>query len=152
EQKPTGQRHVFRVKTETTLLRLRLLRPDLSARAGLDYTLTIDDGDTRQGTTDDDGQLEEEIPPIAAPGTIGVTENGNDESSLLPLGTIMPVERVKGAQQRLLNLGFDVGAVDGVWGKRSRAAMRDYQDLRSLTATGKLDDPSRADLKTTHGC
>ncbi len=39
-------------------------------------------------------------------------------------------------QQGLTALGFDTGATDGVFGRRTRQALRDYQQSRSLPADG----------------
>src|SRR5882672_835722 len=39
-------------------------------------------------------------------------------------------------QQGLTALGFDTGATDGVFGRRTRQALRDYQKSRSLPADG----------------
>lgn len=150
----TDRRHHFRVRAAPTLVRLKILRADLQPRAGLAYTLTIDGGEVRNGSTDDQGLLEEPIPPMTAEVTIAFEENDNPESYRIPLGTVRPVETTEGVQQRLLNLGFDCGEVDGVWGRRSAAAMREYQAMRSpdLRVTGQADDASRADLVATHGC
>jgi hypothetical protein len=148
----TDRRHPFRLTADPTLLRVQILRVDLTARANLDYTLTIDGTRTLSGKTDGDGKLEQQISPTAKEVTIAFNENDNPESYRLPLGAIMPVDVVKGTQQRLLNLGFDCGPVDGQWGRHSTAAMREYQELRGLNQTGRRDDASRADLKSTHGC
>ena len=35
--------------------------------------------------------------------------------------------------------GFDVGPIDGILGRRTSAALRDFQQQQQLTQTGKLD-------------
>lgn len=40
-------------------------------------------------------------------------------------------------QQRLKGLGYDVGAPDGSWGPRSRAALIKFQKAKGLAATGE---------------
>jgi len=39
-------------------------------------------------------------------------------------------------QNYLLKLGYDIGAVDGILGRKARAALRDYQKKRGLAADG----------------
>jgi uncharacterized protein (TIGR02594 family) len=43
---------------------------------------------------------------------------------------------VRGIQQALKDKGFDPGDVDGVWGRRTIAAVRAFQQARGLTADG----------------
>lgn len=46
------------------------------------------------------------------------------------------------AQQRLKALGFDPGPVDGLWGRKSQAALRHYQETYELPVTGEVDRPT----------
>jgi hypothetical protein len=46
------------------------------------------------------------------------------------------------AQQRLKELGFDPGPVDGLWGPKSQAALRRYQETYELPVTGEVDRPT----------
>lgn len=43
-------------------------------------------------------------------------------------------------QQALSAKGFNPGAIDGLWGKKSANALRDFQKANGLAATGKIDD------------
>lgn len=45
-------------------------------------------------------------------------------------------------QQRLIDLGYLTGKADGIWGAKSTAAMKQFQRLHGLTATGKADRDS----------
>lgn len=47
--------------------------------------------------------------------------------------------RIAAVQQALREAGFDPGAIDGLWGPRSREAMRRYQVSRGLDPTGDAD-------------
>ncbi len=49
-------------------------------------------------------------------------------------------EQVREAQRLLNSIGLDVGPVDGVFGPRTRAAVRDYQDQSRLPVTGVIDE------------
>jgi hypothetical protein len=48
-------------------------------------------------------------------------------------------DAVRAAQQMLSKNGFDVGPIDGILGRRTGAALRDFQQQQQLTQTGKLD-------------
>ena len=54
---------------------------------------------------------------------------------------------VEAAQRRLVALGYEPGAVDGVMGRRTRSALRAFQRARGLTPTGRVDDATRAALR-----
>ena len=49
-------------------------------------------------------------------------------------------------QQALVNFGFKLGAVDGVWGKKSSSALRAFQKAHGLNETGVLDEATSAKL------
>jgi peptidoglycan hydrolase-like protein with peptidoglycan-binding domain len=53
---------------------------------------------------------------------------------------------LRGIQQRLRQLGFYNGPIDGVWGQGSQAAVERFQRNRSLQATGELNPPTLAAL------
>jgi hypothetical protein len=54
---------------------------------------------------------------------------------------------VMDAQKQLKDLGFDVGAPDGVMGTKTIAALRRFQTERHLPPTGKLDNATVLQLK-----
>ena len=43
-------------------------------------------------------------------------------------------------QQKLNELGFNAGHVDGIWGPNTQAAVRNFQQSKGLQATGTLDE------------
>ena len=53
---------------------------------------------------------------------------------------------VRALQQRLIDLGYLNGSVDGAFGKRSQAAMKQFQAVHGLEATGLPDDETREAL------
>lgn len=59
-------------------------------------------------------------------------------------------DSLEATQIRLNNLGFYCGQVDGIWGDRSKAAMKLFQSKFTLPPTGKADDDSLALLKKVH--
>jgi peptidoglycan hydrolase-like protein with peptidoglycan-binding domain len=47
---------------------------------------------------------------------------------------------ITAAQNRLIQLGFLSGQADGVWGTKSRTALRAFKTANGLTADDKWDD------------
>jgi len=54
--------------------------------------------------------------------------------------------RIGQAQERLKDLGFHLGPIDGVLGPRTTAALRQYQAQQGLPVTAVLDDATRTSL------
>ena len=54
-------------------------------------------------------------------------------------------------QQGLQAAGFDPGGADGLFGPRTRAAIRNWQTARGARPTGYLDGPSAAALRSADG-
>jgi len=147
EKKEPGaaeQRHRFCRKGEPTYLRLRMLDHD-EPRSNEPYTLTIA-GQRRDGTTDKDGYLSEPIPGQARE---AILKMGDDEYKL-QLGHLDPVAAVSGVQQRLNNLGFPCGKVDGIFGPRTRAALNAFRRSVNLEPAAEIDDQVRAALDKEH--
>jgi hypothetical protein len=48
-------------------------------------------------------------------------------------------EQIINAQTRLTELGFDPGPIDGIMGPITVVALRQYQQINGLPATGMLD-------------
>ncbi len=49
---------------------------------------------------------------------------------------------VRRAQERLMSEGFDPGPVDGVLSWETRQALKNFQELKRLQPTGRLDSPT----------
>jgi hypothetical protein len=60
-------------------------------------------------------------------------------------------DSVRQAQQALKDKGFDPGAVDGVDGPKTRAAVRAYQKKNDLTADGRLGEQTLTSLGVQQG-
>lgn len=58
---------------------------------------------------------------------------------------------VKSAQQALAQAGHDPGAIDGVVGSQTSAALRAYQKANGLSETGQLDEATLAKLQPSGG-
>ncbi|MFZ2148954.1 MAG: peptidoglycan-binding domain-containing protein [Sedimentisphaerales bacterium] len=147
ESGATEERHRFRKKGVPAMLRIRLIDDD-KPRANESYTLEID-GELFSGTTDDDGTLEHPISPGAKKGRLLVGEE--QDEYLLDLGYLDPVDEIAGVQGRLNNLGFHCGAVDGVLGPKTEAALTDFQKRCGLPESGKIDQATRDKLIDIYG-
>ena len=84
------------------------------------------------------------LPPVptAAPLLTSVTETG-------PLPYVRPVTSWLEAQIALARGGFSGGAIDGVGGAQTSAALRAFQEREGLERSGALDEPTRERLVLT---
>lgn len=55
-------------------------------------------------------------------------------------------EQVRVMQQRLCDLGYWTGPIDGIMGPRTREALRSFQEQQRLPVTGAMDGATRAAL------
>lgn len=60
-----------------------------------------------------------------------------------------PDPTVKAAQEDLVRLGFDIGLPDGLMGKMTREAIRQFQEVNNIESTGKLDSETLSLLKSS---
>lgn len=142
----TEKRHRFRTPLPGWVLRVRVLDEAGEAVAEAPFTLTIDGEVVLEDKTADDGLIETEVAHNASSGVLEVLGERID----LSLGHLDPVSRVKGVQQRLNNLAFDAGPVDGKMGERTRTAVAAFQASVGLDATGSIDDETRKELLAAH--
>lgn len=146
----TEQRNKFALLGEPVLLRIQVLDRD-KPLGNQPFTLVVG-GVTVQGTTQADGTLEARIPPDATTGVLRVGTGAAVVQLTLKLGALSPVASAKGVQQRLQNLGFDCGPIDGIVGPRTRAAVTNFQAKFGLAQDGIIGAQTRALLKAKHGC
>lgn len=142
----TDRQHVYRRKGIPAIVRMQMLE-DGQPRAGVGYELTVD-GRSRRGTTSDAGYLQEWVAASAVKGTLKLDDS--DEIYTLQFGHLDPEDSVEGAQQRLNNMGYDAGPVDGEAGERTLAAVRRFQADRDLEVTGELDEATADALRRLH--
>lgn len=50
---------------------------------------------------------------------------------------------VRKAQETLVEMGFSPGPVDGLWGPKTRGAVKKFQEKEGLPASGRLDDATK---------
>ena len=56
-------------------------------------------------------------------------------------------EQVRQVQQKLNDIGYHAGSVDGVLGPQTESALRQFQRARNLDATGRIDSKTLAALE-----
>ena len=147
ESAETGQKHTFRRQIGSTKLVLRLIDEE-QPLADTPYTLDVG-GAHFDGTTDGDGRLEEVIPGDARQGTLQLE---HQDPISLEIGGLDPVDTITGIQQRLSNLGFPCGAVDGIEGKRTTAAATAWQREHDLEVDGVVGAQTPSSLEDEYGC
>lgn len=153
DNKATGALHQFTVRTTKRFLRLRMLNSEGAKLADADYTLQVD-GEERKGTTDGDGFLHEPIPRRASKASLQI----GGARWRLNIGHLNPIDKTPGAgilgvQQRLANLGYHPGAIDGIDGPRTQAAVRAFQEDHPPLAVDSICGPrTQACLVDVHGC
>ncbi len=99
------------------------------------FHIVFPDAEPLTGTTDGGGRLSTPVPAGAETATLTVAYR----SFALRLDALAPVTHVAGVQARLNHLNFFAGAVDGVHGPRTTAALRAFQAAHALDASGALD-------------
>jgi hypothetical protein len=136
----TESRHRFRKEGVPALLRIVLERDHVPIK-NTRYVLTID-GKVREGTTNGQGLLEADIPPQASQGKIEI----EDLVFELELGGMDPIDETAGIQDRLKNLGFYDGDIDGEMGPETEKALALFQSWVGIDPTGKLDQETNDKL------
>lgn len=147
KNKATDQKHKFKLKGEKVKYKLRLMRLG-EPRKNEKYTLLLDSGQSIEGTTDGDGNLEHEIP--AETKSARLLLEGGKEEKFLRIGHLNPITELSGIQQRLNNLGYQAGPEDGAMNDQLRKALSAFQGRYGLKQTGEPDDATRAKLEAIH--
>jgi hypothetical protein len=143
----TDKRYCFVKKNKREQLRIVLTDEDDKPISSESYVLEID-GQTRlEGQTDSSGAIKGTIPPDAVKGRLLVGKGDAQCEYFIGLGRIDPVEKLSGAQGRLLNLGYYEGVVDGIRGPLTTTALLLFQEKYNLPPTGKNDEATQAKLK-----
>jgi hypothetical protein len=145
----TEKRHRFKRKGVPAGLEIVLRDSHGKPRPNVSYILEIDSQLT-SGKTDAQGRIKQPIPPNADKGRLTVGGGGGEVYNLR-LGNLDPITSITGIQQRLRNLGFYSGAVDGQLNDATIQAIKPFQAKFGFPDTGKLDDPTRDKLQSEHG-
>lgn len=143
-------RHQFRRKGVPETLYLRLVDEFDEPKATVTYYLFID-GESRQGTTNTDGELKEMIAPDAKKAMLVIQDGEEKSEVVLELGHLDPITEISGIQARLANLEYYHGPIDGIFEPQTRAAIRRFQCYYNLEATGEADQVTLRKLEKVYG-
>lgn len=154
----TDNRHRFKLKTGKKKLKLVLRDWDDKPRTGVICALEISNHLYGEKTkTDEQGKLEFEIPEGVSVARLLVGKNGSEVYEVL-VGHLDPIDEVSGYQQRLSNLGYYSGEIDGIDGPETKSATRSFQDYENAMAGSevlKVDSimgpKTKARLQERHG-
>jgi N-acetylmuramoyl-L-alanine amidase len=142
----TTKSHVFRRRGVPMVFRVQLL-DGRKPRANVPYVLEVD-GIPLEGSADGEGRIERYIPNDARQGRLIVDRGVVDVP--LQFGHMDPIGTPAGVQKRLVNLGFSIQDATGVLGDTTAGAVRAFQLIVGIAATGVLDDETRAELARCH--
>lgn len=147
----TRMRHVFRLRTMKQSINVRVLDGD-RVHAGCAFALEFD-GRTLHGATDDEGYARADVPVETTRATLKVALDPEAEEVItftLNLGHLAPLSTLAGVRQRLKNLGFPCGEGEGPVDDDMMSALSRFQTSAELSATGELDEVTRARLGELH--
>lgn len=149
----TEQKHSFELKRPKVKLRMVLKDDKDKPFADKRYELTVGEKQF-DGNTDGKGFFEQEIPAEAKSAKLKLFTEDEKLKVLswdLSVGALEPVETGVGVQDRLRNLGFYFGSIDGkVDEQKTKKAVEAYQKKKNLTVNGNVDDALRGNLRDAH--
>lgn len=139
--------HRFRRVGVPALVEIQLYR-DQAPRSDEPFELWVDGVLLSRGRTDEDGVVKEWVPPSAQRGLLVV----GDERQEMPLafGRLRPETELIGIQQRLQQLGFYRGPIDGAPSRLLTSAIRSFQRRFQFRPTGTLDEATRERIVEAH--
>lgn len=144
EAASTGQRHRFRAPREKTRLIVRVLQPDGSPYASTDFKLTTPSCQV-ENVTDSDGWIDVEIAPTDDQASVEIA----DETLLLLVGHLDPVDEQSGWTARLTNMGYlREGESDPI---NIAAGVENFQSEFGLKVDAIVGPQTIAKLKQEYG-
>lgn len=142
----TDKRHRFQLKSNKWKLRLEIRDEIGKPLEDVPYELYIGKNLMTKEHTGKNGLIEENVD--AAVSSVKLKILGDEIE--LRIGHLDPITRVKGIQQRLNNLGYNAGAVDGILGPKTRLALMSFQAAQKMKVSGLIDEDTRRALLKVH--
>lgn len=142
----TEQLHEFKRLGDPLKFKVQLMRIG-EPRKNEEYVLEMG-GKIITGKTDGDGKLEEWMPGNTK--DVRLILQGGKETYDFTVSRLDPADTTSGVQQRLNNLGYDCGDVNGELNDRTRGALRSFQADNGLEATGEIDAATKGKIKSLH--
>jgi hypothetical protein len=133
------------------LLRIRVL-VNGQVLASTAVQLFIDGALSASGPTDANGFFESPIPGQTQTVLLKIpSRNLSEQISVVVPGEFPNINTLRGVQQRLGQLGFFAGAVDGRPGPETDQAVQNFKLSKGLGKDAVLDAATRAALKSDYG-
>jgi N-acetylmuramoyl-L-alanine amidase len=148
ETKPSGQRHRFRRKGVPRWLRVRFWSGEEEPLSHRPVRIDVD-GRLGSGKTDEDGWFKYAISPDARLAKLILDDSYSYE---LRLGHLSPIDTVFGIQDRLQDLGFYDGPIDGNQSQELKDALTKFQLCQNLETSGQVDAATQDELKKLVSC
>ncbi len=106
-------------------------------------------------TTDDAGLVEQKESPNVKEVFVEFAPDLDDPEYkveyVIAVKPLDPIDTPEGVQQRLENLDFTTGPIDGSVAETTQGAIYDFQVLHDLESTGQLDDETKTKLEEVSG-
>lgn len=115
--------------------------------SGINYTATIGTSAPVDGTTGADGAIELHIPA----GSKAVVKALGSTYQIFPVARLEAHTTLHGQQRRLQHLGYELGGVDGVVGKKTGTATLQFQADNNLDTSGSLTAATVNQIKSAMG-
>jgi hypothetical protein len=155
----TERRHVFVRQGHVLMLNLKLHRGFAQAIRNTACDIYVE-YDCRSATTDEDGNLKQQIPDTAVDATLLIKDSEIVDGKRIPLeiempvkiGFLDPVEEISGQRARLANLGYYLGSAEEPDPAQFSSAVEEFQCDNSLFVDGICGEETQARLKQIHGC
>lgn len=146
----TGRTHVFQLRELREIEICLVLEESGHPLGNMKFELSYKEkgqDKTRTGYTTKEGELIHVLSSTVKSATLKIwkTEDLSTDPLTwdLKIGDIDPIDSDTGVQDRLRNLGYDLGDEDGTIGDKTKAALKDFQLNVGLEATGKIDNDTR---------
>lgn len=110
----------------------------------------IVNGTGKEGITDKDGVLYEEIPLKATSAIIEIGVGQQLRRIPVKIGEMEPSDVPEGLQKRLSNLAFAPGAIDGYLGPQTTRALNRFRKTLRLPTDESLDETTVSNLERSH--
>lgn len=146
EDRGVEQKHAFQLPGIPFKLKIVLRKPDHSPADKIPWRLELDGQAGPTGTTGTSGLVEASLPAATQSAVLYLSERPIP----LKLRHLDPANTGTGIQQRLANLGMDVGPIDNIIGPRTRRILAQFQSLHGLDPTGQPDDQTIQLLRDLH--
>lgn len=152
----TQASHTYRIHDPRCDLRLRVDLSEVTSAPTVRYQITLKSGETLGGEARTGGPNRPTIlrvPAKAMSGCLKIfldSEDPEDAISIeIGLGHLCPAQETRGLQERLENLGYEVGKIDGELGPKTRASIERFR--KEFNVSGDDEESLWRALEAAHG-